>query len=101
MNEVFLYIWRIIRYFKPVRTFWLTLAALLPVMATGIESGTVGITEVDWLTALSGAATAAVLNFIVLMGAGDGMWSEPKENTEVVKAKPVSKNEIQNNDIIE
>lgn len=100
MKDVFTYIWRIVRYFKPIRTFWLTLAALLPIMATGIESGSVGITDVDWLTALSGAAAAAVLNFIVLMGGGDGMWSEPKGNTEVVKAKPISKNETNNSDII-
>lgn len=90
MKKVFLYIWRIIRYFKPVRTFWLTLAALLPVMATGIESGAVGIESIDWLTALSGAASAAVFNIIVLLGGNDSLWSEPKENTKVVNAKPLS-----------
>lgn len=90
MKKVFLYIWRIIRYFKPARTFWLTLAALLPVMSTGIESGSVGIESIDWLTAISGAASAAVFNIIVLLGGNDSLWSEPKENTEVVNAKPLS-----------
>ena len=82
-------VWRVLRYFKPVRTFWLTLAGILPVMATGIESGTVGINEVDWLTAISGAAVAAIFNFIVLMGGSDSLWSEPAGNVEVVDAKPL------------
>lgn len=101
MNKFLVYVWRILRYFKPVRTFWITLAGLLPIMAVGIEQGNVGITGVDWLTALSGALVASIFNFIVLMSGGDSMWSEPKENTGVIEAKPVSVNEIENKDIIE
>jgi hypothetical protein len=87
MKDVLLFVWRVVRYFKPIRTFWLTASGLLAVTA-GIDAGTVGLTQIDWLTVLSGSATAAVFNFIVLMGGGDSFWSEPKGNTEVIKGKP-------------
>jgi hypothetical protein len=87
MKEILVFAWRVVRYWKPLRTFWITAAGLLA-LTTGIDVGTAGLQSVDWIGILSGSATTAVLNFVVLMAGGDSFWSEPKGNTEVIKGKP-------------
>lgn len=88
MRNVFVYIWRVLRYWKPARTFWLTLSGLLPIMATGIDSGNVGLHEIDWFVALSASFASSIFTFVVLMAGNDSMWSEPAENSNVVNLKP-------------
>ena len=67
-----LFVKRVLRDFKPVRTFWQALSALLAVYAVG--EGT-GLETVNWESALSASALAALISFVTLMAAGDSLWS--------------------------
>lgn len=73
-------VWYVLRNWKPARTFWQTLSALLAVYAVG--AGT-SLTTVSWEASLSASALAAVISFVSLMAGGDSMWTEDKTAAEL------------------
>lgn len=68
-------LWYALRNLKPIRTFFQTLSAFLAIAAAG---DLVGLEQVDWLTALSTSALAAVISFVMAMGDGSTLWTEKK-----------------------
>lgn len=98
--DILKFAWTVVRYLKPVRTFWITLAALLQTTDNGASVLGVSLVDVDWLKILSISATAAIINFIVLMAGGDSLWSEPKHapkhsarHAKTSPVKPVEESE--------
>lgn len=88
MNKFLEQVWKILRYWKPVRTFWITAASLMGTMMTG--SQTASLTDIKWEFLLSTSLVAAIFNFVVLMSTGDSFWSESKQ----VSVTPVEDSQV-------